>query len=113
VQQYHPDDLKGKGEPSFTVERDLKKEKGHRQFLSEADAYEMRPGSNRSWRGTSNHQRSSSQTGEGISSGATYTATANGDLRRSNTTGNKISEGLKRRFGSLRRKKEVSLENIK
>jgi hypothetical protein len=29
----------------------------------------------------------------------------NTDLRRRNTTGNKFAEGLKRRFGSLRRKK--------
>jgi hypothetical protein len=27
------------------------------------------------------------------------------DLRRSNTTGKRITEGLKRRFGSIRRKK--------
>ncbi|KAI0466599.1 hypothetical protein F4859DRAFT_518855 [Xylaria cf. heliscus] len=29
--QYHPDDLKGKGEPSFTIERDLKAGKGKKR----------------------------------------------------------------------------------
>lgn len=104
--------MKGKGEPSFTIERDLKKEKGHRQFLSEADAYEMRPGANRFSRQGGSHQRSVSQSGEGSSSGAVYTDSPDGSLRRSHTTGKKLSEGLKRRFGSIRRKKEMPAETV-
>lgn len=86
--------------------------KGHRQHLSEADAFEMRPGANRFSRQSESRQRSTSQNPEASSSGAMYTDNANGDLRRSNTTGKKLSEGLKRRFGSIRRKKEMPTEAV-
>jgi len=33
--QYHPDDLKGKGEPSYSVEKALKEHKAHSRGLSE------------------------------------------------------------------------------
>ncbi|KAK2595658.1 hypothetical protein QQS21_006631 [Conoideocrella luteorostrata] len=86
---YHPDDLKGKGEPSFSIERDLKKGKGHAHHKSEPNGYEMR---------TMSRRRRASQSGE-ISSGN------DAGLRRSHSTGKKLSEGLKRRIGSLRRRK--------
>jgi hypothetical protein len=35
-----------------------------------------------------------------------YLDTENNGVRRSNTTGNKVTAGLKKRLGSLRRKKE-------
>ncbi|KAH0593879.1 hypothetical protein MHUMG1_08201 [Metarhizium humberi] len=106
--QYHPDDLKGKGEPSFTLERDMKKGRRHRHHLSEADAFEMAPGTNRFSRWAASHQRSVSQhSAEALSSGVTYKNNPDGDLRRAHSTGNKLSDGLKRRFGSIRRKKDL------
>ncbi|PNY28840.1 Uncharacterized protein TCAP_01241, partial [Tolypocladium capitatum] len=101
---YHPDDLKGKGEPSFTIERDLKARK-HRAHLSEpaANAYEMRPGASASKRALAVRQRSASNAVEASSSGAVYVDS--GNLQRSHSAGKRISEGLKRRFGSLRRRK--------
>ncbi|KAG8411584.1 hypothetical protein J3458_015645 [Metarhizium acridum] len=111
--QYHPDDLKGKGEPSFTLERDLKKGRRHRCHLSEADAFEMEPGTNRFSRWAASHQRSVSQhSAEGSSSGVTYKNNPDGDLRRAHSTGNKVSGGLKRRFGSIRRKKDMPSEAV-
>ncbi|KID93625.1 protein kinase, partial [Metarhizium majus ARSEF 297] len=111
--QYHPDDLKGKGEPSFTLERDLKKGRRHRHHLSEADAFEMAPGTNRFSRWAASHQRSVSQhSAEALSSGVTYKNNPDGDLRRAHSTGNKLSDGLKRRFGSIRRKKEMPSEAV-
>ncbi|POR35498.1 Uncharacterized protein TPAR_04319 [Tolypocladium paradoxum] len=98
---YHPDDLKGKGEPSFTVERDLKARK-HGARLSEPgpNAYEMQPGVNG---GEPVRQRSASNAAEASSTGAAYNGSYG--LQRSHSTGKKISEGLRRRWGSLRRKK--------
>ena len=37
-------------------------------------------------------------------------ATGSDDLRRSNTTGKKFSEGIKRRFGSLRHRKSAEAQ---
>ncbi|UNI23081.1 hypothetical protein JDV02_008920 [Purpureocillium takamizusanense] len=109
--QYHPEDYKGKGEPSFTIERDLKARK-HGKHLSEADAFEMYPGANR--RTVAARQRSASNAEhEGSSaSGNAYGGSGSGSgsgegLRRNNTTGKRLSDGIKRRFGSLRHKKSA------
>ncbi|TWU76236.1 hypothetical protein ED733_004656 [Metarhizium rileyi] len=110
--QYHPDDLKGKGEPFFTIERDLKRGKRHRQHLSEADAFEMRPGANRPSNMSAMHHRSVSQHAEGSSSGAIYRGNPDEDLRRAHSTGKKLSEGLQRRFGSVRRKKDMPSDSL-
>lgn len=109
LQQYHPDDLKGKGEPSFTIERDLKRGKGHRHHQSEPNAYEMRTGINRNSENSpiARHRSVNHATHATSSDVAHNGGNTDGDLRRSNTTGKKLSEGLKRRFGSLRRKKDM------
>jgi len=133
-QRYRDEDLKGKGEPSFTIERDRKEEKTRLRRhagMGEAAAggsgsgsqvYEMQPRAN-------HHRGSSSRKSDGPlvrqrsvsnAAGEQHAGPANPlvrresrddayatntDLRRRNTTGNKFAEGLKRRFGSLRRKK--------
>lgn len=119
-QRYRDNDLKGKGEPSYTIEDDHKREKARLQKYSGSSergsqAYEMQPRSNRSSRkdhGAQVRQRSISNVDEQAGpaspfmrreSGEAYTT--NADLHRRNTTGNKFADGLKRRFGSLRRKK--------
>ncbi|KAJ9161456.1 Protein pal1 [Coniochaeta hoffmannii] len=132
--RYRDEDLKGKGEPSFTIERDRKEEKTRLRRhagMGEAAAggsgsgsqvYEMQPRAN-------HHRGSSSRKSDGPlvrqrsvsnAAGEQHAGPANPlvrresrddayatntDLRRRNTTGNKFAEGLKRRFGSLRRKK--------
>lgn len=49
----------------------------------------------------SSHHRSVSN--EGAGSSRAY-VNSSSDLRRNNTTGKRLSDGLKRRFGSIRRK---------
>ena len=108
--KYLPDDYKGKGEPSFSIEKALKEhEKNtHRRVLSDDNsAYEMQPRS----KPEASRQRSASGSnvcmepvGRGTASALRFEE-AEGSVRRSNTTGRRVGEGLKRRFGSLRRGK--------
>ena len=93
VQQYHPDDIKGKGEPSYSIEKALK---GHRHDM--ADGIEMSSGVNRP-RSANGEVRMNEMWGDG--------EVPTGNVGRSNTTGrNRHSGGqgtIKRRFGSIRR----------
>ncbi|OAA80944.1 Pal1 cell morphology [Akanthomyces lecanii RCEF 1005] len=99
--RYHPDDLKGKGEPSYTIERDLKKDKG---LAAAENSFEME----------SNPLMAKSLRRKSVPVGFSSGSNAGADggeqesLGRQNSTGHRISEGLKRRFGSLRRKKSPS-----
>jgi hypothetical protein len=94
-QYYHPDDLKGKGEPSYTIEKALK---GHKEGES---GIEMTP----------RHRHSKSLGTDQVSSipAETLDAEASGEasgLGRSNTTGKGVGTALKKRFGSIRRRKQ-------
>ncbi|KAF5020873.1 hypothetical protein F66182_7098 [Fusarium sp. NRRL 66182] len=97
--KYHPDDLKGKGEPSYTYEKDLKEQKRIRR--GEPVEYELSSNIRGSRRPPFSHNRSFSE--------APRTAPESSDdshLRRNNSTGrHRLSDGLRRRFGSMRRKK--------
>ncbi|KAK7750090.1 hypothetical protein SLS62_007958 [Diatrype stigma] len=114
--QYDPKDLKGKGEPSFTKDNDEKAQKQHRKHLSVNGGgaiYEMQPTSHhrsRSSRGKDRgvavRQRSTSDCGPGPSG---YQRVPRGESRdvdtgRTSTSGKRLSDGLKRRLGSLRDK---------
>ncbi|KAF7559020.1 hypothetical protein G7046_g5146 [Stylonectria norvegica] len=101
--QYLPDDLKGKGEPSYTYEKDLKERKRLRN--GEPAEYEMQSGVNGRRRPPVTHHRSFSNEHPEPSPTAADGFTNSTDLRRNNTTGKRLSDGLKRRFGSIRRKK--------
>ncbi|KAK5992459.1 hypothetical protein PT974_05864 [Cladobotryum mycophilum] len=108
--KYHPDDLKGKGEPSYTLEKDLKEKK--RQQRGEPMEFEMRTGIGRPGpRMPNTHQRSFSEAAApvGLSTGNSF---GNSDLQRRDSTGKRLSDGLKRRFGSLRRKKAIPTEEV-
>lgn len=147
--QYHPDDLKGKGEPSYTIEKQLKDHKRRTRGHSLGDNYgaskegcgatmiEMQPRSSRHLevpgsgtgaglmgadqkegnarvrqRSVSNVAATTSRYGgysalnggdyEGVGAGES----SSGGIRRSNTTGKNIAQSLKRRLGSIRRKRE-------
>ncbi|PQE29963.1 Pal1 cell morphology protein [Rutstroemia sp. NJR-2017a WRK4] len=98
--KYLPEDLKGKGEPSFTIEKALKDHEQNKKLM--ADGYEMQtPRSNNS------RQRSASGShdtlGKSTANNSMSYVDFEGGMRRSNSTGKKVGEGLKRRFGSLRR----------
>lgn len=143
--QYHPDDLKGKGEPSYTIEKQLKDHKtasrrtrgySHGDYSSSkkegegASMIEMQPRSSHHLEVPGSHsglmgdqkdgnarvrQRSVSNaaaTGYGGQNQNDYyeiggeSSSAGGGMRRSNTTGKNIAQSLKRRLGSIRRKRE-------
>ncbi|KIL84883.1 hypothetical protein FAVG1_11753 [Fusarium avenaceum] len=97
--KYHPDDLKGKGEPSYTYEKDLKEHKRNRR--GEPAEYELSSNMRSSQRPPVGHNRSFSEDPR------TTPEYSNGtDLRRNNSTGrHRLSDGIRRRFGSMRRKR--------
>lgn len=90
--QYHPEDLKGKGEPSYTIEKALKDHKlnGDSGTEMQTRRRNMSMGAND---GPANLPTESFDAG--VSSG----------IGRSNTTGKSMGNALKKRFGSIRRKK--------
>ncbi|KAF2850769.1 hypothetical protein T440DRAFT_507846 [Plenodomus tracheiphilus IPT5] len=92
-QQYHPDDLKGKGEPSYTIEKALKDHK----YLGDSGT-EM----------TTRHSRNKS-TGHpdaSLLSPAGPPQAESSGIGRSNTNGHSMGSSLKKRFGSIRRRKQ-------
>ena len=90
--QYHPDDLKGKGEPSYTIEKALKDHKHHGDSGTEMQTRRrnMSMGAN-----DAPVNLPAESFDAGVSSG----------IGRSNTTGKSMGSALKKRFGSIRRKK--------
>ncbi|KAK3951794.1 hypothetical protein QBC32DRAFT_343171 [Pseudoneurospora amorphoporcata] len=146
--QYHPDDLKGKGEPSYTIEKQLKDHKAmsrrargysHGGYYASkegegASMIEMQPrsthhlevpGSSSRLMGDQKEvnarvrQRSVSNAAAtgyrgmdqsngyyGAGGGGESSGAASDGVRRRNTTGKNIAQSLKRRLGSIRRKKE-------
>ncbi|KAF7863879.1 hypothetical protein EAF04_006844 [Stromatinia cepivora] len=133
--KYLPEDYKGKGEPSFTIEKALKDHKAsqkssHRRITSDGNStYEMQsrpPTSTNSNLRVPPPNRQRSASGSNVMSGAsgglnnnsTTSGRAMGSVDFSNDDGgmgnsrlrshsagrsHKMGEGLKRRFGSLRR----------
>jgi hypothetical protein len=96
--QYHPDDIKGKGEPSYTIEKQLKEHGAEGvKGVERSQGIEMKSGANRG------HSRnvSSSSAGAMASSGAFADEGAGegGKLGRSGS----LSKGLKKRWGSVKR----------
>lgn len=114
--KYLPEDYKGKGEPSYSIEKALRDHKlsDHRRVLSDGNSYEMQPQNGPS----SSRQRSASGSNAEIISNGKPSGNAmkysdfEGEVRRSNTTGRRVGEGLKRRFGSLRRSKKTSEAHV-
>ncbi|CZR55293.1 uncharacterized protein PAC_05180 [Phialocephala subalpina] len=110
--KYLPEDYKGKGEPSFSIEKALKEHEqssSRRRNVSErTNSYEMQPGSGL------NRRRSTSGTDAELMSAGRPSGSAlrnagfDGDVRRHNSMGSRVGEGLKRRFGSLRRSKKTT-----
>ncbi|TVY59526.1 hypothetical protein LCER1_G000144 [Lachnellula cervina] len=104
--KYLPEDYKGKGEPSFSIEKAIKdhdKTNSHRRFVSEGgNAFEMQPQSRRP---VTSRQRSASGTGADLGGpgkpAMSYVDFEN-NMQRSHSTGRKVSDGLRKRFGSLR-----------
>ncbi|KAK4444080.1 protein pal1 [Podospora aff. communis PSN243] len=115
---YKDEDLKGKGEPSFTIEKDNKGKQVNRKPLpANGQEYEMQPTASATGHsklnGTNVNQRRVSLTDQAPPPPpkdypGTYGSghSAGGGLQRSNTTGKSFTQLIKRRFGSLRRRKD-------
>ncbi|KAH6884551.1 hypothetical protein B0T10DRAFT_409859 [Thelonectria olida] len=86
--EYHPDDLKGKG-PNFEKERDMKEKKRRAKGLPAEYELQSRPP-------LSTRHRSYEAPG---------TPSVDAGLGRSHSTSKRFGDGLRRRFGSMRRKK--------
>lgn len=90
--QYHPDDLKGKGEPSYTIEKALKDHKMYGDTGSEMQSRRR------------NMSMGARDAPANLPAESLDAGTSSG-IGRSNTTGKSMGSALKKRFGSIRRKK--------
>lgn len=99
--QYHPDDIKGKGEPSYSIEKALKEHKIHDEKIS-SEGIEMKTQQphGRSPSGAISHSREPSGGGAIASTGWDD---GEGQVHRSGSIGKRLSGGLKKRFGSIKR----------
>jgi hypothetical protein len=103
--------LKGKGEPSFSLEEALKKNEEPRRHVSDGgNSYEMqtpkaRPPHHRTLSGGSSIGSDSYSPGNSM-----RYADFESEMSRSKSTGRRVGEGLKRRLGSLRRSKKTTDE---
>ncbi|KAI9842291.1 MAG: hypothetical protein M1837_007361 [Sclerophora amabilis] len=96
---YQPGDIKGEGEPAYSVNKALKDHdlKDHRRMMNDGESgYEMTP------------QAPLRKSTDGAKSSGTAVAVHETDdgVNRSGSKGGKVGEGLKKRFGSLRRNKD-------
>ncbi|KAK0731385.1 hypothetical protein B0H67DRAFT_639789 [Lasiosphaeris hirsuta] len=112
--RYADDDLKGKGEPIFSLDKATRSTKKSESNSAGGAIYEMTaPITSGLMKDDSARarQRSISNTGETPSRDRLNpnpfldTNAVDCDLRRRNTTGKSLAQTLKKRFGSLRRKK--------
>lgn len=94
---YHPEDYKGKGEPSFTIERALKQDSlnSHRRMMSEG--YEMQSPSRQL------RSESPADLNSRAADSRLQQLGNEGEVRRSNTTGRQVGERIRRRLGSFRK----------
>ncbi|OCK77079.1 hypothetical protein K432DRAFT_384965 [Lepidopterella palustris CBS 459.81] len=104
--EYLPGDLKGKGEPSYSIEKALKDHKTRGGDGEDAGVELQTRTRSRNKSLSHADDRPVSEIGSvsGNATGQSYVKWE-GDMRRSNTTGKTVSGGLKKRFGSLRRRK--------
>ncbi|KAH7060599.1 hypothetical protein B0J12DRAFT_649466 [Macrophomina phaseolina] len=107
--EYHPNDIKGKGEPSYSLDEAMKRHK----ISSRSDGIEMktRP-RNRSDVTPQYRGPYPDPDGSGIVGEQRYNEWANdtSGISRSRSTGHKMTEGLKKRLGSIRRKHKERAE---
>ena len=120
-QDYHPDDVKGKGEPAFSIERRLKDRNNGQDPVDDTTYIEL---VERPKRMSHDFGASGSRTGSPILTGSPTTVPSTGETsgsqvpgqerygeweqgRKASRSGSKrLSVDLKRRIGSLRRKEK-------
>lgn len=92
---YHPDDIKGKGEPSYTVEKALKQHRHARSQPGSETGYEM------AQRLRSSSVGQSGQAQAHARPSGPHAMNRQSDIHRSQTTGRLAGKTLRRRLGSL------------
>lgn len=99
--QYHPDDIKGKGEPSYSIEKALKESKIRDEKIA-PDGIEMKTNPR-------DHQGGHSREPSGSGAIAT-TGWDDGEARvnRSSSMSKRLSGGLKKRFGSIKKSNKAT-----
>ncbi|KAL2023633.1 hypothetical protein VTK56DRAFT_1790 [Thermocarpiscus australiensis] len=100
---YRDEDLKGKGEPSFSIEQHKPRGTQRAGSLGETAYYELQPSAAKG-RPTHVRQRSVSYVAQQHADADESVAGSSG-LQRSDATGKSLAQSLKTRLGSLRRKK--------
>ncbi|KAF2648751.1 hypothetical protein K491DRAFT_612119 [Lophiostoma macrostomum CBS 122681] len=94
--EYLPGDLKGKGEPSYSIEKALK---DHKQYGDEGIEMTTR---------RRNQSLSAADAPPPEAAQSSAWDDGNAPIGRSNTTGRNMGESLKKRFGSMRRRRAAS-----
>ncbi|KAI0837219.1 hypothetical protein F5Y06DRAFT_94446 [Hypoxylon sp. FL0890] len=94
---YRPEDLKGKGEPWYTMEEDLKRQKQLRKARRRSGEYEMQPRA---------HATGSSSKDGHVLVRERSASLGSAGPSRSSPKGKRLSDGIKRRFGSLRHRRD-------
>ncbi|KAK8175365.1 hypothetical protein IWX90DRAFT_423996 [Phyllosticta citrichinensis] len=97
--EYHPDDIKGKGEPSYSLDEAMKRMK-----LQDRDGIEMRTRPRNKTVGHVEYQGVYPGPNAGGSSTSGYRDWEQQGVHRSNSTGRNLTAGLRKRFGSLKKK---------
>ncbi|KAF7518317.1 hypothetical protein G7054_g13497 [Neopestalotiopsis clavispora] len=102
--KYSPEDLKGKAEPGFSMDRRAKNN-GRMKGMEGTGVYEMQPsGASSNGAGHKGEDVMVRQRSYSSGAGPSSPRGEGSGLDRSNTTGKRLSMGIKRRIGSLRRK---------
>lgn len=112
-QKYHPDDLKGKGEPGYTIDKERKANAaaasgvGRSQSVRNSESrgvYEMMPQATRRQHGYHRGSQSGEKSGAPVMVRQRSSSASEVVASGSRPTAVQLKEGLKRRFGSLKRK---------
>lgn len=90
MQEYHPDDIKGKSEPAYSQDKQLREHKAHRNDMEMS--------------ATANRNRAASNVSQGYSGNDVGLAPHAEGTGRERSGSKSLGEGLKKRFGSLRKK---------
>ncbi|KAL2135507.1 hypothetical protein VTI74DRAFT_8238 [Chaetomium olivicolor] len=114
--RYRDDDLKGKGEPAFSYDQAHREKARSKQDSASTQVYyEMQPFSpSRDNRSSVKGKKETHVRQRSVSSGdqlqSSFEEAGSSGLQRSNTTGKNLASSLKRRFGSLKKKKTAGEE---
>ena len=107
--QYHPDDIKGKGEPSYSIEKALKDHNLRDEKVgSEGIEMKTQQPHRRTGSGAFSHSREASGNRTGAMASVDWDDSPG--MNRSGSISKRLSGGLKKRFGSMKKNKNENNE---